>query len=211
MTKRVLYGFLLFGTACCCILGGGLFVAIAMCVACCMAGSEFVSMAKAKGYKPSPRIVRGMIIAFYSMAAVPSIMPWLHLSWNFPLEHFPMLMVIGVCISFFRLLFRREEHPPATIADMATTILGFIYIGFLPSHLVLLRNLAPPNAVPYDNPLMQPGLAYVWTALFCVWATDVYAYVCGRRFGRHLLYPQVSPKKTVEGAVGGFLGAVVWA
>lgn len=211
MTKRTLFGFILFGSALAAICAGGIFVALVLGGACYVGGTEFIAMARAKGYKPSPRIVLGMIIAFFILSALPAILPSRSLSWNFPIEHYPMLLMIGLSFCFVRLLFRREEQPPATIADIATTILGFIYVGFLPSHLVLLRNLNPPNLTTSANPLLQPGLAYVWTSLFCVWATDVYAYVCGRRFGRRLLYPQVSPKKTVEGAVAGLLGSIVWA
>jgi phosphatidate cytidylyltransferase len=151
----------------------------------------------------------GMIIAFFAVAALPAV-PGLDLPWNFSIENFPLLLTIGICISFFRLLFRHEK-PPATIADIASTILGFIYVGFLPCHLVLLRNLCPPTFVRYANPLMQPGLAYVWVSLFTIWTTDVFAYVIGKRFGKHLLYPQISPKKTVEGALGGFIMAILMA
>jgi phosphatidate cytidylyltransferase len=148
-----------------------------------------------------------MIIAFFAMAALPFTF---HLSWNFGLEHFPMLLLIGICASFYRLLFR-HENPPATIADVATTILGFIYVGFLPSHLVLLRNLVPPNELRPENSLLQPGLAYVIAGLFSILATDVFAYVFGKKFGKTPLYPQVSPKKTVEGAIGGFAASVFWS
>ena len=48
-------------------------------------------------------------------------------------------------------------------------------------------------------------------ALFIVWATDIGAYLFGRRFGRHKLMPDVSPNKTIEGALGGILSAVVVA
>jgi phosphatidate cytidylyltransferase len=150
-----------------------------------------------------------MIIAFFVIATLPEI-PGLNIAANFPLQHFPIVLTIGVCLSFFRLLLR-QENPPATIADIATTILGFIYVGWMPSHLVLLRNLVPQGMTESVNPLQQPGLAYVWASLFIIWATDVFAYYCGKHFGKHLLYPQISPKKTVEGAIGGLLASVFWA
>src|SRR5690606_27484613 len=40
-----------------------------------------------------------------------------------------------------------------------------------------------------------------------VWGADTFAYAAGRLFGRHPLFPRVSPKKTWEGAAGGLLGA----
>ena len=47
------------------------------------------------------------------------------------------------------------------------------------------------------------GLYLVILTLYGPWISDVFAYFCGRLFGRHKLIPDVSPKKTVEGAVGG--------
>ncbi len=151
-----------------------------------------------------------MIIAFHVIAAVPAVplaQMGIKLPPNFAIDHFPLLLTIGIYISFFRLLFR-HENPPATIADIAATILGFIYVGWLPVHLVLLRNLSPQGLAPIAFPLQQPGLAYVWASLFVIWATDISAYYAGKQFGKHLLYPLISPKKTVEGAVGGLIAAV---
>lgn len=204
---RVVYGFALFSLAVGCIIAGGIIWPISLGIAAYLAGEEYIAMIRAKGMHPSARIIRGMIIAFFVVAALPNV-PFLNLPRNFSLEHFPILLTIGVCISFFRLLFR-QETPPATIADIATTILGFIYIGWLTSHLVLLRNLVPPGTPTGLADLQQPGLAYVWVSLFAIWATDIFAYYSGKKFGKHLLYPQVSPKKTVEGAIGGLLASVV--
>lgn len=207
--KRIIFGFLLFGIAVVSIMFGGVCFPLVLGFACYLGGGEFVTMAKAKGFKPSPRIVKGMIVAFFVMAALPELLKPFNVKGieAYPLEHYPLLLTVGICASFFRLLFRNEK-PPATIADIATTILGFIYVGFLPSHLILLRNI---DAATISNPLLQPGLAYVWVCLFIIWATDVFAYYGGKKFGKHLLYPQISPKKTVEGAVTGLLASVFWA
>ena len=74
--------------------------------------------------------------------------------------------------------------------------------------MILLRNIMPAGMTVSTNPLQQPGLAYVWASLFMIVATDVFAYCAGKYFGKNLLYPQISPKKTVEGAVGGFIAAI---
>lgn len=57
----------------------------------------------------------------------------------------------------------------------------------------------------------QAGLIVLLYGLCIVWATDIGAYLVGRRFGKHKLWPEVSPNKTIEGAVGGILCAVVVA
>jgi phosphatidate cytidylyltransferase len=55
--------------------------------------------------------------------------------------------------------------------------------------------------------LQQKNLVLVLLAI--IWVGDTAAYYCGRAFGRHLLAPRVSPKKTVEGAIAGLIGSVV--
>ncbi|MBX9691006.1 MAG: phosphatidate cytidylyltransferase [Cyanobacteria bacterium] len=205
---RVFIGWILFFTAIASVTFGGLVFPLMLGFACCMGGNEFIAMAQAKGYRPSVRIIRFMIAAFFTLCAVPHI-PGVKVSLEFPLEHFPMLLTLGLFISFFRLLLRHEKHR-ATIADIASTIMGFIYVGWMPAHLVLLRNLAPA-VQPFASPLQQPGLAYVWVSLFIIWATDVFAYYTGKKWGKTLLYPEISPKKTVEGALGGLIAAVLWS
>lgn len=208
---RFLMGWFLFGIAIVSLICGGVVFPIALATGSLLAGNEFLQIAQVKGIRPSVRIVRTMILAFIIVAALPDLhVPGLPVDMHsdFGLCHFPALLTIGVCASFFRLLFR-NEHPPATIADIATTILAFVYVGWLPAHLELLRILVPPGTVESANPLQQPGLAYVWASLFMIFSTDVFAYYAGKNVGKTALYPQISPKKTVEGAIGGFIGSIV--
>lgn len=206
---RVIFGWILFFTAIGSIMVGGLIFPLVLGYACIQGGNEFVAMARAKGYRPSARIVRGMIAAFFVLTALPNI-PQLDLPRDFALAHFPILFTVGICISFIRLLLRSEK-PPATIADIASTIMGFIYVGWMPSHLVLLRDLSPLGIDFISNPLEQPGLAYLWVSFFIIFGTDVFAYYAGKKFGKHKLYPEVSPKKTIEGAVGGLISSILIA
>ena len=71
-----------------------------------------------------------------------------------------------------------------------------VYVAFGFASLVLLRDL------PH-------GLWIVLLAFLIPWMTDTFAYFSGRLFGKHKLIPEVSPKKTVEGSVGGTLCAVL--
>ena len=48
----------------------------------------------------------------------------------------------------------------------------------------------------------------IWLAIFAAWGTDTFAYLVGMRFGKHKL-SKISPKKSIEGAIGGIVGAVV--
>jgi phosphatidate cytidylyltransferase len=71
-----------------------------------------------------------------------------------------------------------------------------LYIGFLGSHLVLLRNL-------------DGGGEWVFLAILSTWAADTFAYGAGRAFGRRKLAVRISPGKTLEGTAAGLLGG--WA
>ena len=58
----------------------------------------------------------------------------------------------------------------------------------------------------------EPKILYVFFLMFsfgCAWITDVFALFAGKAFGKHKMCPKISPKKTVEGAFGGILGAVI--
>ena len=92
-----------------------------------------------------------------------------------------------------------------TIADIAASIFGLFYLGFLPSHWIKLRDLSDGALAPNLHALGMPissGNALTLLACFLVVATDIGSYVIGRRLGCHPLSP-ISPGKTVEGALGG--------
>ena len=54
----------------------------------------------------------------------------------------------------------------------------------------------------------QNGKVLIWYLIFAAWGTDTFAYAVGRRFGKHKL-TSVSPKKSIEGSIGGTIGSVV--
>jgi len=102
-----------------------------------------------------------------------------------------------------------------TIADIAASVFGLFYLGFLPSHWIKLRALVDPALAPRLTGSIS-GIGWPWTsglaltllACFLIVATDIGSYVIGRRLGRHPLSP-ISPGKTVEGALGGLACAVL--
>lgn len=81
--------------------------------------------------------------------------------------------------------------------DIAYTFFGMAYVIGCISFIALLRGL--------DN-----GRILVWYAIIAAWGTDTFAYIVGKRFGKHKLN-SVSPKKSVEGAIAGTIGAAVIA
>src|SRR5690625_1492208 len=79
-----------------------------------------------------------------------------------------------------------------TFDDASFMLLASIYVGVGFYFLILTRSL---------------GLNYILFVLFVIWATDTGAYFIGNAFGKNKLWPEISPKKTVEGAVGGVMMA----
>ena len=55
----------------------------------------------------------------------------------------------------------------------------------------------------------ENGNIYIWLPFLAAWVTDTFAYFSGRFFGKHKLCEKISPKKTIEGAIGGTLGAII--
>lgn len=107
-----------------------------------------------------------------------------------------LLAVLPVALYY---LFRFGDM--ATVGRrLAFSITGIVYVGFLFAFLALLR-----------RDFGDAGGHFVVFVLATVWLSDTGAYVAGRLFGRHKLYPAVSPKKTWEGAVGAIAFAVATA
>ncbi len=90
-------------------------------------------------------------------------------------------------ILFLMMLF---SHKRIRITDIAMLIMGLIYIPFLLSNVLFIRQL-------------EFGKVLAWLVFVGSFMTDSGAFFSGKLLGRHKLCPEISPKKTVEGAVGG--------
>ena len=79
--------------------------------------------------------------------------------------------------------------------DLVYTFVGIIYIVFFIGSMAMIRGL-------------ENGKILIWYVFWAGWATDVFAYSIGRRFGKHK-FSQVSPKKSIEGCIAGTIGAII--
>ena len=101
-----------------------------------------------------------------------------------------------------------------SIADIAASIFGLFYLGFLPSHWLQLRNLDAPALAPSLSALspewswVTSGLAITLSGCLMIVASDIGSWAVGRQFGRRPLSP-ISPGKTLEGALGGLLASML--
>lgn len=118
--------------------------------------------------------------------------------------YFPFLSTIG--FAFLSLVFcsvaifirgKFDDLSSLTIYQ-AKGVLGFFYVGLLPA--LGCRLLFLPN-----------GMVWFFTMLGIVFAGDTFAYLSGMFFGKTKLMPTISPKKTVEGSLGGLVGSMIAA
>jgi len=99
----------------------------------------------------------------------------------------------------------RRPDLKGRVEGIAVTLFGVLYVGWLSAHLVLLRELPWRAGTAYAD-----GTSYVLLAFFITWSCDTGAYAVGRVLGRTRPWTRISPRKSVEGAVGG-LGTAILA
>ncbi|MCA1733484.1 MAG: phosphatidate cytidylyltransferase [Acidobacteria bacterium] len=147
---------------------------------------EFLTFGQKKGY-PVQKVLSVILLL---------ILLWTFVDPNVSVEIgvFAILLAIPTAYVFARTPL--DEALPAS----AVCALGTLYIGMLGGALLRLHG---------DFPLV--GAKLVFFLLIAVWASDSGAYYVGRRFGKHRLSPRVSPKKTIEGGIGGAIAAMLAA
>jgi phosphatidate cytidylyltransferase len=105
----------------------------------------------------------------------------------------PLLLTSALLLSLIWLILRVQEK---TFTGWAWTIAGILYVGWLLSYPVALRDL-------------DDGRNWVFFALFTTFASDTAAFLAGSALGKNKLAPHISPAKTWEGAISGIIGAII--
>ena len=103
----------------------------------------------------------------------------------------PAVLVFVFVIMIITVLF----HSKNSFSDSALCFLGTVYICLFFMHIILIRQ-------------HEFGEILIWMLFISAWSTDTFAYFAGKTMGRHKLCPSISPKKTVEGSLGGIIGCV---
>ncbi|WP_163971251.1 phosphatidate cytidylyltransferase [Oceanobacillus halotolerans] len=98
-----------------------------------------------------------------------------------------------------------------TLILLAYTVLVKNEFTFDDAGFILISTLYVSMGFYFLLVTREAGLDYVFFILFIIWATDTGAYLFGRAFGKRKLWPQISPNKTIEGAIGGIIAACIVA
>jgi phosphatidate cytidylyltransferase len=233
-----------------CYLGGYFFFALVAAISA-LALWEFYLLAEKKGARPFKwfGVFAGLFLNLSFLydrfrQDIVSAFLGLNVPIRFP-THFVVLLIIVAVLFFITLvleLFRspRQEEiiEPSTgtlswsaIVNVATTVVGVIYISFFLGMLIGIRELSLEESFPLYRFLPSSSVesgtvseelyritaekVYAWggytiISLFAtIWICDTAAYFGGLTLGKHKLFERVSPKKTWEGAAFGFVFAIL--
>jgi phosphatidate cytidylyltransferase len=166
-------------------LGGWFFGAFILLIGL-MAQWELYKLAEAGGVAPFKSL--GLVVGALLIvrALVPAAIP---------------LAVVGLLAALVAELYRRREDP---VANLTATVFGAFYPALLIGYFVDLRVRGADGALGGEGAFWLTVVVVV-----AIWASDTFAYFTGRALGKHPLFPRISPKKTIEGSVGGVAGAVI--
>jgi phosphatidate cytidylyltransferase len=185
------------------VILGGWYFTLAFGVIVFLGQREIFQLVQAKGILPAAKIT---LVVSQLLLVLAHVSP--------PLAN--ALLPLGGTFICFYLLFQPKF---ATIADVAASILGLVLRGLSPQLLDSVARSSGPTWHPAPRRLLAPmagdefltlplGLTVnPYMAFACIWAADIGAYLVGRSFGRTPL-SNISPKKTVEGALFGILGSI---
>ena len=163
------------------VILGGLPLYIGEFVIIVIAINEFYKAFKIK--EINPIFILGYIFAFYLF-----IKNCFGLGMNYT---YIVMFVLFVCSIITMLQCKKN------IMDIIVTFFGIFYVEILLDFIVLIMNNFPD------------GHKLVWLVFIIAFMTDTFAYFSGYLFGKHKLIPNVSPKKTIEGSIGGILGSTI--
>jgi phosphatidate cytidylyltransferase len=152
---------------------------------------EYIRLCRLKGFAPAASLLIWFSLFYLLMHFLATVYP--------KFEHLPMLPLLLGALS---LPLAFLTHKAGACANLALTVFGFIYIALPLSLLVDI------NFIPHLTP---GGTTSFWIAwlLITTKGSDMAAYFAGKLLGKHPLALSLSPKKTIEGAVGGLIGGAV--
>ncbi len=166
---------------------GGVYLFLFLCILCGLGLKEFAAMLRKKGFYPVMPVVYASGLPIFLAALFNK--PYLILGF----------LAVFIIITFLAIMKRNEK---ATTADTALTILCMIYGFFLPSHLLLLRGINSSNLSFFNLNFFNDGFWFIFIVFLVISISDIAGFYVGTNFGKHKLCPYLSPKKTIEGALG---------
>ena len=126
-------------------------------------------------------------LAYYALLYVKPELPGETLNWFMMLFMAYLICVIAVMVF---------AYPKYHADQMMAAFFGLFYVSVMLSYIYQIR-------------ILPGGVFTVWLIFICSWGCDTCAYCVGMLIGKHKMAPVLSPKKSVEGGIGGIVGAAV--
>ncbi len=173
---------------------GGIVTTAGLAVISCISYSEMISATGVRmndGHKPCIFEVIGtlVIIVYYAMI-------FLEVSATY-------LMLVVVLYVIVLMLIFVFTFPAYRASQVMRSYFSFVYAPVMLSFVLMTRQLSVSQAEGMYN----VGFFSVWMTFISAWGSDTCAYFTGVLLGRHKITPRLSPKKSVEGCIGGVVGA----
>jgi phosphatidate cytidylyltransferase len=116
-----------------------------------------------------------------------------------------LISIFAIVFSLIYLLIELKRLPKSPIRSSSGFLLSLVYLGLFLGTAVGIREMYHQ----VFNVEYVQGAYFLFMILVGIWSCDSFAYFGGSLFGKHKLYPKVSPKKSIEGALFGFIGTVI--
>ena len=191
---RVITGVIISLVSLCAIVLGKIPLFIMLLAIITFCSKEFVKILRYKGFHPSLSIILFSAIVFAT------------LTFFHRFDLVASMLTLTIMASFLIVLFMGRQP---YIVNVATTTLGAFYCGWLPCHILLVRQIGSTRVGAFQFSIHDPGIYLLLFVFIAVALTDIGAYYFGVNFGKHKLAEVISPKKTIEGAIGGALCAII--
>jgi phosphatidate cytidylyltransferase len=113
-------------------------------------------------------------------------------------------LVLTALLFFLSVAEFPRKDPSVAILHISTTFYGILFVGWLLSHFILLRELPHELQMPYEI-----GGSFALLPFVLAWSYDTAAFFIGTRFGKFKLLPRISPAKSWEGSIAGLFACLI--
>jgi phosphatidate cytidylyltransferase len=180
MRERIVVGLVALPVVLIPIWFGGIWLALFLLVVAIGGGLEFYRLMQVGGYHPNRILGLGWLALLILAHWQPQLLPY------------SLIVMAGMIVTLLDAMHQKQ----APISTWATTAMGALYLGTMLGQAMALRQL-------------ENGVWWVYLGLALTWMNDSAAFFVGVTFGRHKLWPRLSPKKSWEGTIAGWVTAAI--
>lgn len=194
MKVRVISGiFIAFFSALFCYLGGVTLAAVLTVLSII----AYYELCKALGVMPDNKVNSLTVVGILFIAVYYASLYYL--------KNFETMFIVIMFFIIATMFFYVVNYPKYDSKMVISSLFAYIYGAVLMSFVLLVRMYSNELDIEKYN----IGVFFVWSIIIAAWGSDTCAYFVGVLIGKHKIFPKLSPKKTVEGCLGGVVGSTI--